>query len=1188
MRETVERILDEKFDYEKGTLEFSTARIELALSPHEVFTGSFFINAVAGRLTEGHVYSNDIRMKLITDSFSGLKSEIGFTYSAMGLEEGDSLRGEIYVISNQGEYYLPYTVTITHESLNTSLGGIKNLFHFTNLAKSNWEEACKLFYSEDFIHIFSGNDLQYKKVYLGLSRFFGNEQNVEEFLVSINKKQPIEYIPEQETLSFDNPEGIVEEYINITRNGWGYTHLCAHTDENFISFEKQIVSDNDFLGNYLSFPVRINSDNLHAGVNFGKVTFFNAFCSFEVKVTVNVDVVTKAELSRHLEYMHENFNMVTYFQALRTKKISADTWIAETEQIVDKLMQNDDKNLSSKLYKAQLLLNQERYNEAKWILDQAEEEFTQKQDYTSSLWTYYLYLTTLYSREENYIDSITAEIRKLYDWDQSDWKRAWLLLYLCEEYAVSPTKKWLFIEENIERGCISPFFYVEAINMLLINAGLLTKLSSFEKRVLLFAARNDLLTQEIIRQFVYVASREREYSKTVFEILKKCYEIAPSTEIISVICELLIKGDIVNQESYEWYLRAILEDARVTKLYEYYMRSLDLNKEYDIPKMVFLYFSYDSDLEWEQRAYLYSRILEKREEMPDVFENYKPMIERFVLEELSNEHINKDMAVLYRFVLSNMSLTGDMAENLSRILFMHKISVSNPEITKAIVYQSHEWTENVYPLKNGVAFVPLYDKDYTVIFEDALSNRYLESAKAVTERLMVPGKLASRILPVINDNIEFDVYALECSQESIEITDETRDRYARILEANEIDDEYKEEIRSKIIRYYYENDCIRELDSVLESLDPRVINHKDRVQAIRYMVIRGMYDKAMSWVTRYGIEGIETKDLVKLASKLIERNEYEENDDLVRVCASVFFLGKYDEVILKYLVANFHGMTKDLRRIFKAAENFDLDLYHLCENMILQMLYTGYYVSERAAIYKRYVQGGANTEIQLAFLTQCSFDYFVKEQLMEPFVFEEITKAELRGEKLLKICKLAYLKYYSETEEPIDDTVKMVTERYLSELLDEGIYMSFFKNFMDSSNPEVNKFSDKTFIEYKTAPGRKVSIHYIYESDDENFGEYITEEMPEMYGGVYVKSFILFFGENLLYYITEEGEGEELLTESASIQKSDIGRELTNSRFNEVNDIVIAKTLQDYETLERLLYDYHKHAYIIDSMFKLE
>ena len=59
MRETVERILDEKFDYDKGTLEFSTARIELALSPHEVFTGSFFINAVAGRLTEGHAHEID-------------------------------------------------------------------------------------------------------------------------------------------------------------------------------------------------------------------------------------------------------------------------------------------------------------------------------------------------------------------------------------------------------------------------------------------------------------------------------------------------------------------------------------------------------------------------------------------------------------------------------------------------------------------------------------------------------------------------------------------------------------------------------------------------------------------------------------------------------------------------------------------------------------------------------------------------------------------------------------------------------------------------------------------------------------------------------------------------------------------------------------------------------------------------
>ena len=86
MRRTVERILNGQFDYEKGSLDLSLSRIELTLAPDEIYTGSFFIKAVRGRLTEGRVYSSVIRMELIVDSFSGLESEIGYTFSAQGLE----------------------------------------------------------------------------------------------------------------------------------------------------------------------------------------------------------------------------------------------------------------------------------------------------------------------------------------------------------------------------------------------------------------------------------------------------------------------------------------------------------------------------------------------------------------------------------------------------------------------------------------------------------------------------------------------------------------------------------------------------------------------------------------------------------------------------------------------------------------------------------------------------------------------------------------------------------------------------------------------------------------------------------------------------------------------------------------------------------------------------------------------
>ena len=169
----------------------------------------------------------------------------------------------------------------------------------------------------------------------------------------------------------------------------------------------------------------------------------------------------------------------------------------------------------------------------------------------------------------------------------------------------------------------------------------------------------------------------------------------------------------------------------------------------------------------------------------------------------------------------------------------------------------------------------------------------------------------------------------------------------------------------------------------------------------------------------------------------------------------------------------------------------------------------------------------------------------------------------------------------------IGETERPIIDEYLVKLGGQGIYMSFFKNFTEKRAPEVDKYSDKTIIEYKTDPGRKVFIHYIIEGEDEESGEYITEEMRDMFGGVHAKAFVLFFGENLLYYITEESDGEELLTESASIQKSDISRGIADSRFNAVNDIVIARTLQDYDTVDNLLYEYYKHEYVTSKMFTI-
>ena len=82
------------------------------------------------------------------------------------------------------------------------------------------------------------------------------------------------------------------------------------------------------------------------------------------------------------------------------------------------------------------------------------------------------------------------------------------------------------------------------------------------------------------------------------------------------------------------------------------------------------------------------------------------------------------------------------------------------------------------------------------------------------------------------------------------------------------------------------------------------------------------------------------------------------------------------------------------------------------------------------------------------------------------------------------------------------------------------------------------------------------------------------------------QEFILFFGEKLQYYITEESSQGEQLTESRSISRSDAGEEGAEGRFSILNDIMIGKTLHDYDTVSDLLMEYFRQDHMVEQIFR--
>lgn len=1185
----MDEILDGNFKFDNGSLDFSCPRIELSVKQGSVAEGSFTIYGPQGVVTEGYVVSSDLRMECLTQTFGGSQDEILYRMDTSGIEAGSEIKGTFHMISNQGEYYLPFSVAVVEDVLESSLGPIKNLFHFTNLAKSNWAEAVTLFYSKEFEHIFTGNDKQYLAAYLGLSGIHGNEHNVEEFLLEINKKKPVEYIPEETEIKIEDPVALSRYTLVINRNGWGYTCLQVETEGDFLKVNEETITDDAFLGNLYRLYYYIEDDKLHAGNNYGCIRLINGEQIICIPVTV-VNHMNRQGGRRLLGLRKERkwtlLQLMEYYQAFRLKKISTKTWMQETGKLVEKLREMDDKDLAARMFQAQLLITEERTNEAKWILEQNREQIELCQEEQPELWCYFLYLTALSGKEDAYVDAVAGQIAGIYERNRGNWRIAWLLLFLSDEYTKSPSRKWVLLEELFQAHCTSPMIYVEAWHLLCMNPAMLLKLGEFELQVLNYAVKHELMKEEIVLQLLYLAQKQKGYSKLLFHILIACYEERPQNDILHAICTTLIKGNRYGEKYFRWYQAGVEQNLRITRLYEYYMMSAPLDEKSTLPKMVLMYFSYQSDLNYEITAYIYAYVYRHQEEIPEIYSNYLPAIEHFVLEQIKKGRINKDLAYLYRNVLTHPMVDSENAEELMTLLFMQDITIESDNIRQVIPVYPYCTVQKAYPVIGRKVQIPIYDADCKLVLEDGEQNRYTVSVPSHAERLITTGKLSLMAAPFLGEHMGYNFHVCFEHKNFIVIHEENVERFKQLADSKMIAESYRLDIRAKLVQFYYEKDRMRELDEYLLRLKPEMISISDRKDIVRIMVIRGMYPEAYEWVCYSSPYSMDAKVLVKLCSRLLEQNDLTEDTMMTGILQYVLKKGKYDEKVLQYLVKYFDGSIKDMRDIWKTAKEFGVDTYELSERILLQMLYTGSFIGEKSEIFQSYVKEGGKERLIAAFLSQCCYDYVVKEKITEAYLIQMIKKLYGEEVSLHLVCKLAYLKYYAENNQEITEDIRNVICQFLQELLQKQIVLPMFKEYQGYLSV-LDRYLDKSILEYRAKPGHRAVIHFLIQKEDGSEQEYCKEEMRDIFAGICVKEFTLFFGERLQYYITEEENGKEQLTQSGTISRSDIGSSTGESRFSMLNDIMIGKTLQDYDTVDHLLEEYYRKDFMVDKLFTM-
>ncbi|RAZ94670.1 hypothetical protein DK853_33960, partial [Klebsiella oxytoca] len=70
------------------------------------------------------------------------------------------------------------------------------------------------------------------------------------------------------------------------RNGWGYSKLFIEAEGDFLVLEKEVIRDDDFLGNCYRLPFYISAKKLHRGRNYGTIKIGNPYVTLTAHVTV--------------------------------------------------------------------------------------------------------------------------------------------------------------------------------------------------------------------------------------------------------------------------------------------------------------------------------------------------------------------------------------------------------------------------------------------------------------------------------------------------------------------------------------------------------------------------------------------------------------------------------------------------------------------------------------------------------------------------------------------------------------------------------------------------------------------------------------------------------------------------------------------------------------------------------------
>lgn len=1180
VRARIGQIAAGRFNGTKPILAFSEETIDLSVIEGRSEAGSFVIESTNQIKICGIVYSTNPRMECLNPHFEGEKVRIRYQFNSKGLTEGDACEGKFVIVCNQIEYSLSFCARITRLYAEASTGAVKSLDDFTRLAASNWDEAYHLFYNRNFLNTIPYDNVYERLTYEGFACARPSGQNMEEFLIGVNKKQPVSISVDKSEEIFMASKEPQSGCFTITKDNWGYTEIRLRTDCEFIKLSKPVLTLDDFIGKTYLYEYIIDASAMHAGRNFGRIYIDGVYQSFTIDITAGVrdDDGSISDIAVTKDIKECMVGIMELYTSFRLKRIVTGVWANETISILNHLHALVPDEHMYELMKAQAFIINRQRQEAKWILDDFKHSNPDKK---APIWGYYLYLMTLLEREPSYIDNMTHEVELIFYENPDSVLLFWVLLFLRDQYFDDSAGKLKDIKYWVLRGCSSPYLYIEAYYLISQDPYLIKELSVFELRILSWAVKEKALTKELAGAIFEAVDLAGGFDNRVYELLTAAYEICPEAEYVGIICSYLIKGHKNDTCFHKWFELGIENKLRLTGLYEAYLITMDDRQISPVPKIIQMYFSFDNKLPYRKLAVLYNNIIAAKETEPEVYHKYRKAMGRFSMDQAQLRHIDDNLAVLYEDMLELGFINEELSAAFSDIIYTYKLIVFDKRIVRAIIYQNEMKEPQIVPVTDQCAYFELFSNDYVILFEDSRGYRYVKSISYRLQRLMDAEKYLDRCISLSPDRPQYIVSHFKHVRDYSDFTKDDLKLFKPVFYSESFSDSYKAVMGYRILKYCQLHDYEDYVRPFLQSINFDTLQKDARKYLIDMLVSNRLYEKAYDMAMEYGIDMLAAASKVVLCENAL-KVQHVDDDFMVQLAISAFKTGKYSDLVLKYLCENYTGPTDELINLWHAADKFSISSMKLDERILEQGIYTQIEPEKISDIFMEYYKRAGNEKLILAYISLVAHGYLHSGGCKADFIFDIIEKRFIGNRTLNDACQLALLKHFAEKTD-ITQAELEIEDTLLKYYIYNNMYFDFFAR-LDYRLLEKYFLYDKAFLQYESTPGTHVVLHYSRDEDGEEFN---SEDMVEMYDGIYVKTFVIFFGELIRYYITEEHDNSIEVKESNRLTCNNIPGDNDHSRYNLINEMIISDTLSDETTLKSNIDEYKRLDAATKQLFKL-